>query len=125
MQHAWDDLRHAVRRLWHRPAFTVAALLTLALGLGANIAVFSLTHAVLLRSLPVERPGELYRLGETHNCCVHSGLQGSYSLFSSQLVEHLRDAVDADFQDLAAFQATTQSVAVRRGSGAAESVRGQ
>jgi predicted permease len=124
MIHALDDLRYAARRLWHRPAFTIAALLTLTLGLGANIAVFSLMHAVLLRSLPVERPGELYRLGETQNCCVNSGLQGSYSLYSTQLAGHLRDGA-ADFTDLALFQATTQSVSVRHGAGAGESLRGQ
>lgn len=125
MHHLRDDLRDAVRRLWHRPAFTVAALLTLTLGLGANIAVFSLIHAVLLRSLPVERPDELYRLGDTNNCCVNSGLQGSYSLFSTRLAAHLRDAAQPDFTDIAAFQATTQSVAVRRGAAASESLRGQ
>jgi predicted permease len=125
MSYIWDDLRHAVRRLWQRPAFTAAALLTLALGLGANIAVFSLMHAVLLRSLPVERPGELHRLGDTNNCCVNSGLQGSYSLYSTALAGHLQEAAAADFVDLAVFQATTQSVSVRRGNGIAESLRGQ
>ncbi len=125
MTYALDDLRYAVRRLWYRPAFTIAALLTLTLGLGANIAVFSLMHAVLLRSLPVERPGELHRLGETSHCCVNSGLQGSYSLYSTALAGHLREAAAADFTDMALFQATTQSVSVRRGAGTGESLRGQ
>ena len=125
MSHLRDDLRYAVRRLWHRPAFTVAALLTLALGLGANIAVFSLMHAVLLRSLPVERAEELHRLGDTNNCCVNSGMQGSYSLFSTGLAGHLREAAANDFTELAAFQAMTQSVAVRRGASPSHSLRGQ
>ncbi|MEW6323676.1 MAG: ADOP family duplicated permease [Acidobacteriota bacterium] len=123
--HLRDDLRYALRRLRHRPAFAAAALLTLALGLGANIAVFSLMHAALFRSLPVERPHELVRLGDTLNCCVNSGLQDSYSLFSTRLVDHLRTATADEFVGLAAFQATTQSVSVRRGAGAGQSIRGQ
>src|SRR4029079_321471 len=77
---------------------------TLAIGLGANTAIFALVDALLLRSLPVERPEELYRIGDHNACCVNSGLQGSYSLFSFKLMEHLRANADA-FVELAAFQA--------------------
>ena len=51
-----DDLRVALRRCRHQPAFTLVVILTLALGLGANTAVFTLVDALMLRSLPVERP---------------------------------------------------------------------
>ena len=69
-------------RCRHQPGFTLVVILTLALGLGANTAVFTLVDALMLRSLPVERPEELYRLGDTNNCCVNSGLQTSWSLYS-------------------------------------------
>ncbi len=108
-----DDLRVALRRCRHQPGFTLVVILTLALGLGANTAVFTLVDALMLRSLPVERPEELYRLGDTNNCCVNSGLQTSWSLYSYGLFEHLR-ANAPEFSELAAFQANTFTLGMRR-----------
>ena len=70
-----QDTRHALRRLRMAPAFTIATILTLALGIGATTSIFTLVHAVLLKSLPVANPGELYRLGKESGCCF----QGGYS----------------------------------------------
>jgi hypothetical protein len=95
-----EDLRFAVRRLAQRPGFTLVAVLTLALGLGANTAIFTLLHAVMLRPLPVTRPSELYRLGETNNCCVNTGLQREYSLFSTAMFRRFQDQLTG-FSDLA------------------------
>src|SRR6266853_4001021 len=57
------DLRFGARMLRQNPGFTIVAVLTLALGIGANTAIFTLIDAVMLRSLPVANPRQLYRLG--------------------------------------------------------------
>ncbi len=56
----WQDLRYALRSLRRTPGFTAAVLITLALGIGANTAIFSLIEAVMLRTLPVSAPEELH-----------------------------------------------------------------
>jgi predicted permease len=106
-----SDLTAAARRLRETPGFTVVCVLTLALGIGGNTAVFTLVDRVLLKPLPVPRPSELYRIGDTDACCVNSGLQGSFSLFSFDLYEHLREAAP-QFTELAAFQASTRHVTI-------------
>jgi hypothetical protein len=68
-----QDTRHALRRLRMAPAFTITTALTLALGIGATTSIFTLAHAVLLKSLPVAKPGELYRLGKEARRCYLGG----------------------------------------------------
>jgi predicted permease len=108
-----EGLRYALRQLVLAPGFTVTAVLTLALGIGATTAIFTLVHAVLLKSLPVSRPEELYRVGDNENCCVNGGMQDSWSLFSYDKYETFRDGTTG-FLELAAFQAGRGLAGVRR-----------
>lgn len=65
-----QDVNYGVRAMLRSPGITIVALLSLALGIGANTAIFSLTDAVMLRSLPVKEPGRLVLFGDGSDCCV-------------------------------------------------------
>src|SRR5690348_4001940 len=108
-----DDIRYAMRQFVHAPGFTATAVLTLALGIGATTAIFTLVHAVLLKSLPVAKPSELYRVGDIENCCVNGGMQDDWSLFSYDKYTTFRDQTSG-FTELAAFQAGRDLIGIRR-----------
>ena len=118
-----QDTRYAVRRLRRAPAFTMATILTLALGIGATTSIFTLVDAVLLKSLPVAKPGELYRLGRESRCCYTGGYSQDkeFSLVSYELYQYLRDHTKG-FSELAAFPAPQPLFGVRR-SGSAEAAQ--
>src|SRR6516225_5394422 len=128
LENAMQDVRYGLRQLRRSPGFTAVAVLTLALGIGANTAIFTLIDAVMLRSLPVANPGQLYRLGDNNNCCVMIGTQngGSFVLYSYPLYEHLRDDT-TDFSEVAAFQPFLSDLSVRRSgvASAAEPYKGE
>src|SRR5881396_1241238 len=84
------SFRHALRQFWLSPVFSVAAVLTLALGIGGTTAIFTLIHAVMLRSLPVADPARLYRIGDGDDCCVEGGPQDRWGMFSFPLYERLK-----------------------------------
>jgi len=118
LDHFRSDLRYAARQLRRTPGFAAVAILTLALGIGVNTAIFSLIYAVMFQSLPVSRPGQLYRLGEDLQCCVIGGFQGSYGIFSYSLYEQLRDHAPG-FEEMAAFLAGLSEPSVRRAGSSA------
>ncbi len=97
------DVRYALRQFAKAPGFTATAILTLALGIGATTAIFTLVYAVLLKSLPVINPEDLYRVGNEENCCVNGGMQDNWSLFSYEQYKQFRDQATG-FAELAAFQ---------------------
>ena len=108
-----DDTRYALRQFASAPGFSATAVLTLALGIGATTAIFTLVHAVLLKPLPVARPNELYRVGDVENCCVNGGLQDSWSLFSYDKYLTFRNNTRG-FRELASFQSGRNLIGVRR-----------
>ena len=108
-----EDARYALRQFASAPGFTATAVLTLALGIGATTAIFTLVHAVLLKSLPVAKPSELVRIGDREDCCVSGGLRDDWSLFSYDKYKTFRDGTPG-FVELAAFQAGNDLVGVRR-----------
>ena len=103
METLLQDARHALRRLRKAPAFTITTVLTLALGIGATTSIFTLVHAVILKSLAVANPSELYRLGKESRCCYWGGYtqEKEFSLVSYDLYKHFRDNTK-DFAELAA-----------------------
>src|SRR5438045_3953499 len=113
-----QDLRFALRQLRKTPGFTATAVLTLALGIGANAAVFTLLNAVLMKNLPVADPARLVKLGEDNDCCVGFGIPngGDYSLFPTEAYEYLKKNAP-EFEELAAIQAgyVYRPVTARRG----------
>jgi macrolide transport system ATP-binding/permease protein len=122
-----QDARYGLRQLLKSPAFTLTAVLTLALGVGANTAVFTLVHAVMLKSLPVSDPAQLVRIGDNDNCCVWGGFQDEWGLFSYPLYLQMRDHTPA-FQQMAAMQSWSWiALGVRRegSSAAAENFHGE
>jgi predicted permease len=107
------DLRYALRQFWAARVFTATAILTLALGIGGTTAIFTLIHAVMLRSLPVADPSRLYRIGDGDSCCVQGGPQDRWGMFSYPLFERLKTETP-EFESLTAFQAGGARVGVRR-----------
>ena len=74
-----QDISYALRQMRLSPVFTLTALFTLALGIGATTAIFSLIYSVMLKSLPVVDPSTLYRIGAGANCCVQGGPQDDWA----------------------------------------------
>jgi len=103
LQRLWQDIRYGARVLAANPGFTTVAVLSLAIGIGANTAMFSFADALLLRPLPVARPGEVMTVGTT------AALE---SLRANSLIASYPEYVDVrdrskSFEGLAAFTYVT------------------
>jgi macrolide transport system ATP-binding/permease protein len=112
-----QDLGYAFRQLRKTPGFTVTVLLTLALGIGANSAIFTLVNAILLHNLPVTDPKTLIRIGDKDECCVNGGWQddGNYSLFATNTYSMFKKSLP-EFEELAAMESgyAWRPITVRR-----------
>ncbi len=113
MQNLRGNLCYTLRQFRRSPVFTGTVVLSLALGIGGTTAIFTLIHAVMLRSLPVSDPERLYRVGEGDDCCVEGGPQDRWGMFSFPLYTRLK-AETPEFEEVAAFQAGRWELSVRR-----------
>jgi len=113
MQNIFGDIRYALRQFRLSPIFTVAAVLTLALGIGGTTAIFTLMHAVMLGSLPVADPASLYRIGDGNDCCFEGAPQGRWGMYTFPLYERFKAAAP-EFEEITAFQSGLFRFGVRR-----------
>jgi predicted permease len=121
MSALFGDMAYALRTLRSARVFAATAVLTLALGIGGTTAIFTLMHALMLKSLPVTEPSRLHRIGDGSNCCVQGGPQGRWGFFSFPLFERIK-AETPQFEDITAFQTSVGRMSVRR-QGVAEAPR--
>ena len=122
-----QDIRYGVRQMLRSPGFSIVAILTLALGIGANTAIFTLVQGILLRSLPVSDPSRLYRIGDITHCCYFGTFEsddGDFDLFSYDLYRRFQQAAP-EFEQLAAIQAGGGGFSVRWGSAPARAMRAE
>src|SRR5258708_24820116 len=112
-----SDLKYSLRQLRSSPGFAATVVITLALGIGATTAIFTLVHQVMLKSLPVAKPEELWRIGDKIRCCNWGGYtQGDdsqFSLFSWEAYNNFR-AQTPEFVDLAVLKEGNAPLGVRR-----------
>lgn len=86
----WQDLRYSTRQLRANPLFTAAALLSLALGIGANTAIFQLIDAVRLRTLPVRNPQEIAKVAIDHRGGASGNFSSRYPYLTFAMWEQIR-----------------------------------
>jgi predicted permease len=119
------DIRYALRTLRCNPGFTIVAVLSLALGIGANTAIFSLINAVLLRSLPVSDPEQLVLLSDPASAGVAVGIQnGERSLYTFEEFLYLRDNNEV-FSGVFAAESSPARLNMRIDGGPVEEARGK
>ena len=102
LERAEQDLKYALRRLVKSPGFTIAAVATLALGIGANTAIFQLLDAVLLQSLPVKNPQELAEVRIVDRDKARGSSLSAYPAVTNLIWEKLREDHQG-FSEIAAW----------------------
>jgi putative ABC transport system permease protein len=111
IESAWQDLRFGARLLWKNPTFAVVAILTLALGTGANAAIFQLVNAVSLRALPVADPHQLVEVRvDTHDRGRTGRFMSRRPLMTNVLWERIREGTEP-FASILAWSPTTFDLA--------------
>src|SRR5215211_2001526 len=106
----YQDIRYGIRMLLKKPGFTAVAVLSLALGIGANTAIFSLLDAVLIKSLPVQQPDQLVLFGKGRNQGLSNSFpDGSTDLFSYPFYRRAQQHTDV-FSGLASLLSITWTV---------------
>ncbi len=122
-----QDLRYGVRQILRSPGFSIVAILSLALGIGANTAIFTLINDLLVKELPVRDPKALVSFGEGTNCCmIESSSPGAYDIFPYEFYRRIARQQD-QFEGVTAFASFPVTISVRTGTGgspAANAARG-
>ena len=116
MENLFKDLKYGARGLLRRKGFSAIAVLTLALGIGANTAIFTLVNAVMLKSLPVSQPEQLVLFSDATGegtSVEDSPRSGEWERFSYASYLYFRDH-NQEFQDIAALRSGTSRLSVRR-----------
>jgi predicted permease len=128
MDSLFKDIRYGFRSLWKRPGFAAVAIVTLALGIGANTAIFTLVNAVMLKSLPVTRPDELvlFTKGDIGEGTTQGDpVVGEWQLYSYSAYQYQRDH-NSSFQDILALRSGQARLSVNStGNAVAQRAQGQ
>jgi len=110
-----EDLRFGFRMLRKSPGFTAVAVLSLALGIGANTAIFTLINDLMLKSLPVSKPEQLVSFGQAYGGGIIDGIgPGPLDIFTYEFYKRIENQHDT-FQGICAFGSFTRTVSVRTG----------
>ena len=114
-----QDIRYSVRQILRSPGFSIVAILSLGLGIGANTAIFTLMNDLLLKQLPVRDPQQLVSFGDGSNSgTMEVSDPGALDIFPYEFYRRIREQQDK-FEDICAFSSFPTLMSVRIGNGAA------